>query len=269
MSVANRLFYDPTDANTIAASSTIGAYTLGADGTPISQTGGALDVNVASGSFSSNSDYAEDSAHTTGDEGKHLLAVRQDTLASSTNADNDYGSVKANAKGEIYMKDTDVLAALAAGVDISDGGGSITVDAAQLDIDDLNATDDAVAAWAHDGTGTAITSTGGALDVNIASGATIDLDDSLADTAIENTATAVSLVAVNVVSSALPNRKWLYLANNDNKELFFGKTGVTVANGFPMGAQEKFEFRIGPSVTPQIIGGPGSSNQDLRVMELS
>lgn len=50
---------------------------------------------------------------------------------------------------------------------IGDGGGSITVDATQLDIDDLNATDDAVAAWAHDGSGNAISSTGGSLNVNL------------------------------------------------------------------------------------------------------
>lgn len=40
-------------------------------------------------------------------------------------------------------------------VSIDDGGNSITVDAVQLDVDDLNATDDAVQAHLYDNTGTA------------------------------------------------------------------------------------------------------------------
>ena len=118
------------------------------------------------------------------------------------------------------------------------------------------------------GDGTPITETGGAIDVNIASGS-VDADDSLADTAIENTATSVSTTAVNIVTSALANRKWVYLYNNGNKALFFGKTGVTTANGFPMYSDTSLELRIGPSVAPQIIGGTGASSEDLRVMELS
>lgn len=54
---------------------------------------------------------------------------------------------------------------------IGDGGGSITVDALDLDIRDLTAATDSVSSWTHDGTGTAITSTSEngdqALDVHI------------------------------------------------------------------------------------------------------
>lgn len=206
-------------------------------------------------------DYAEDSAHSSGDVGAFILAVRQDSLASSTSADGDYGALKLNQKGELYIHDTDVLAALA---------GNLTVIATNLDIRDLVAATDSVSSWVKDGSGNAITSSGGALDVNIqSSDITFDIDDDLCNVAIENTATAVSTSAINVVSSALANRKFLALANEGNKILYFGKNGVTTSNGFPLYMREKAMFRIGASVAPQIIGAAGSSNEDLRVMELS
>lgn len=57
-------------------------------------------------------DYAEDSPASSGDVGLFTLLVRQDTLAISTTTDGDYGAFKSNAKGELYVKDTDVLAQL-------------------------------------------------------------------------------------------------------------------------------------------------------------
>lgn len=49
--------------------------------------------------------YAEDSAFTDGDVGAFVLAVRQDTLASSTSATGDYGAFKQTALGELYVHD--------------------------------------------------------------------------------------------------------------------------------------------------------------------
>lgn len=281
MSVTNRLVFDPTSAD---VTSSVGAYIrAGTDGdligsetlnslewlrvasaivdsagNEVAVTANALDVNIASGSLLLDGYFDEDAAHTSGDIGIHNLAVRQDTLASSTSADGDYGSMKQNAKGELYVKDADVLAELA---------GGIVVSATDLDIRDLDSTSDSVAAWLSDGSGNAIGSTGGSLDVNVTN--TIDVDDGLANTAIENTATAVSTTAVNVVSAALASRKYMYLANLGNKDLYFGKTGVTVANGFPLFPGEKMQARIGSAVAAQVIGGTGASSEDLRVMELS
>ena len=56
--------------------------------------------------------YAEDSAHADGDVGAFVLAVRQDTLASSTSADGDYGSFKQTALGELYVHDASANATL-------------------------------------------------------------------------------------------------------------------------------------------------------------
>lgn len=258
MSVTARLVFDPTDADSIAASHSVGAFVrAGTDGDligsqtlnslewlntagPITDSAGnevavtsnALDVNIASGSIVIGSDKAEDSAHSSGDVGSYSLSVREDTLATSTDADGDYQSMKSNSLGALY------------------------VDASQFDIN----------ANMQAGDGTDITQTGGALDVNIASG---DLDDNLANVAINNTATAVSTSAVNVVTTALAGRKWLYVANEGNKSLYFGETGVTTANGFPLHPGQQSEFRIGASIAPQVIGGAGASSEDMRVMELS
>lgn len=57
--------------------------------------------------------YAEDSAHVSGDLGSFSLLVRQDTLASSTSADGDYGAFKSNAAGELYVADSAARTSLA------------------------------------------------------------------------------------------------------------------------------------------------------------
>jgi hypothetical protein len=46
---------------------------------------------------------AEDAAHSSGDQGIQMLAVRQDTLSSSVSADGDYGSLKLNSDGRLYV----------------------------------------------------------------------------------------------------------------------------------------------------------------------
>lgn len=60
-----------------------------------------VDVTVTSGA-----DKAEDSVHTSTDVGAYVLAVRQDTLASSVSADGDYASFKVDALGALYVRPT-------------------------------------------------------------------------------------------------------------------------------------------------------------------
>lgn len=62
----------------------------------------------------SDAEFAEDSAHSDGDTGLHMLAVRQDTLASSVSADGDYASLKVDADGELYVTDEAARASLSA-----------------------------------------------------------------------------------------------------------------------------------------------------------
>jgi hypothetical protein len=75
-----------------------------------------VDANGAlyvAGSFSSNSEYNEDAAHTTGDTGTFVLAVRNTAQAALTSTDGDYSPIAVEDTGAVQ---------------ISDGGNSITVD---------------------------------------------------------------------------------------------------------------------------------------------
>lgn len=314
-SVSGYLGFDPTDADSIAASAKIGSYLIGAsDGSVIGNVGDALKVSISSVDFSY--DYAEDSAHSSGDVGAFMLAVRQDTLANSTSADGDYAAFKLNQKGELYVHDTDVLAKLNGSivvtatdldirnltfatdtVDISgssvsisgsvavtqstspwvigDGGGSITVDGtvelgatslAALETIELGAT--TLAALES----ITVQNGSGASAVNIQDGGnsiTVDfIDPDLADTAIQNTATAVTATVGPIVASALANRKDVFVANMGANIVYFGKSAVTAANGFPLFKNEKIQARIGSSVAPGVICDTGKT-ANIRVMELS
>lgn len=333
MSVSGYIGFDPTDANSLAASANIGAYVragtdgdligsetlnslewlrvsgpiIDSQGNEVGVTSNALDVNIAAASGLAI--FAEDSAHSSGQDGQHVLAVRQDTLAASTDTDGDYSSFKVDSLGRLYVTDGQVLAELQGGISIDDGGGSITVDAVdldirdlsaaqdnvaisdgtdtlainadgsvnitdnggsitvdatQLDIDDLNATDDAVSAWLKDGSGTSITSTGGALDVNIASG---DIDDDLANTAMEHGATSVTSTA-GAIATPLANRKHLFLHNEGSSIVYLGKDGtVTSSTGFPLYKNEKIYMRLGASLSPFAVTAAGTG--DLRRFEAS
>ena len=234
-SVTSRLQYDPT---TPASGSIVGAYILDADGNEINAAN-PLEVNLA---------------------GVTDLDIRDLTHVSD--------SVKVG-------DGTDFLAIAADGsIAVTDNGGSLTVDgtvtvtATQLDIDDLNATDDAVAAWLSDGSGNAIGSTAGALDVNIASGF-VDADDSLANTAINAAAVAVSTSLIDVVASPLSGRKWIALSNEGNKSVFIGTTADTAATGFPLHPGMQSVWRIGATPALKIIGETGASSEDVRYLELS
>ena len=101
---------------------------------------GALRVN-ATVNVDALSDYAEDSAHTTGDIGGYVLAVRQDTLAASVSTDGDYASFKVDAVGSLYTKDSDA-AALLTTIDavldtIKVDTGAMVVDLAAIEVEQL------------------------------------------------------------------------------------------------------------------------------------
>lgn len=121
---------------------------LAADGDYIPLTTDATGALRTATAVTINSEKAEDSAHVSGDIGSYVLSVRQDTLATSTDADGDYASFKVNALGALYTNVTN--AAGASAVNIQDGGNSITVDgtvtvtATDLDIRDLTLAQDSV-----------------------------------------------------------------------------------------------------------------------------
>lgn len=273
MGVTNRLVFDPTDANSIAASSSIGAYMrAGTDGDLISSGDGSADnvantyegldtrgflygydatgdnwdrVQVENGAlkvdavFNADFDYVydEDTAHTTGDAGAYVMSVRVDSLA-------------AVPAGALAGTELDYQSF------ITGPNGELFVGGNQFDIDDLDANNDNVAI--SDGTDT--------LEINSDGSINVKTD---VFTAINNGATAVSTTAVDIVASALTDRAQLWLANEGNKSLYWGEPGVTTATGFPLHPGMQHIANVGAALTPEIIGGTGASSEDLRYMEFA
>lgn len=243
----DRLIFDTTNATTIADSDSIGAYLRASDGTLLTHTdvGGkkALDVRVAEGiNVEVDLNYVDDSV--TAHQGGTW------TIDSITNA------VTVNQGTSPWV--------------IGDGGGSITVDAVDLDIRDLTAASDSVASWTKDGAGNSINSTSNALNVYVTgSGALTVNDAALANTAIA--AAAETLDAANtaqdIVASPLSNRKYLWVYNNDNQKMFIGQSGVTSANGFPVSPGSYIELRAGAAVDIEFVSS--KLNHEIRTLEIS
>lgn len=88
----------------------VGAVDSSGNWKPLSlNAAGELKVNA---NVTFTAEHNEDDPAISGDAGIFTLLVRQDTLASSTSADGDYGAFKSNALGELYVRDTSVLAQL-------------------------------------------------------------------------------------------------------------------------------------------------------------
>lgn len=187
-----------------------------------------------------------------------------DTLASSDTVgavlfDQISGETAAiNASRELATKDADVLAQLISGV---------TVSATNLDIRDLTAVSDSVAAHMMDGSGNALSSTTGSLNVNVTN--TIDSDEALANTAIKTVAEVVGVAAAQILDGAdlLADRKYVSIFNNSSKLIYIGPAGVTAANGYPIYGNVELTARIGAAVAVHAIGA--GANLDLRTLQLS
>lgn len=232
------------------------------DGTDITQTGGALDVNIAGGSITvtENDVYAEDSAHTTGDDGTFNLSIRIDDISVDNSAltagtNGDYQGFFTNDKGELYVKATDTDALLTTIDSVLD---SILTDTNALVVD-LAAIE------------TELLDQGTTLDSieTILSGTVTVSDAALANTAIANAANtlAVASTAEDVVASPLTNRKYLYVYNNDNRKIFIGASGVTEANGFPISPKAYMELRAGAAIDIEWTGPDAGA--EIRTMEMS
>lgn len=236
---------------------------------------------------------AEDSAHTTGDIGSYVLAVRADTRPTNANtsADGDYASLFVNTNGELYVKATDSDALLTT---IDADTSSIATDASTIagDTTSIDATLTALSkaedaahssgdqgimslAVRNDTLASLVDTDGdyaplqvdadGALYVNVATGS----DDSLADTAILQVAETVGTTVGQIIDAGdeLASRKYVMLFNNGNRDMYVGATGVTTGDGFPLPPGAILEMRLGSSVDLYAIAD--AAGQDLRTLQLS
>jgi len=304
----HKLVFDATDADSIAASSNVGAYLRASDGTLLTHTdvGGkkALDVRVAEGiNVEVDLDAADDSVaawlsdgagnaiSSTGgalhisDAGGSLtvdatnLDIRDlafatdkvDVSGSSVSITGDVNVTQGTSPWVVSATNLDIrdLAFATDKVDVTGSDVTATVTATDLDIRDLSAAQDSVESWLHDGTGNAITSTTGFLDVNIASGTVAVTDVALANAALKAVAETVTTTSAQIVDGAdeLAARKYLLLYNNGNKNVFIGESGVTTSSGFPLPPGSILEARIGAAVDVHAVAQAGSQN--VRTLQLS
>lgn len=265
MAVTTRLVFDVTDADTIAASSSVGAFVRAADGTLIGHVSDALKVNFTNSSLAVTATDLDIRDLTSASDS--IAAVQSGTwnigtLGTITNVvhvDDNSGSLTVDGTVAATQSGSWTVAATQSGT------WSATVTATDLDIRDLNATSDAVAAYVKDGSGNAIGSTSGALNVYM-SGGSIDVQNE-ANTAIENTAASVTTTSAALLSSQLANRKFMFVQNLGSKLTYIGKPGVSAANGMQLAPGMIFEFELGPALSLHAVSQAGT--QDVRVMELS
>jgi len=226
------------------------------NGTAITETSGALDVNIASSDIQIDVDlvHTEDSVRL-GD-------------------------------GTSFFTSTTVGADI--GLDVNLINASIAVTATDLDIRDLSASQDNVAI--SDGTDTLAVSADGSIN-SVVSATDLDIRDldynsdsvevyqgtdpwvvsdaALANTAIANGSTTLSVAstAEDIIASPLSNRKYLFVYNSDNRTMYIGASGVTESDGFPISPGSYVQMRAGAAVDIEFVSPKVS--HEIRTLELS
>jgi hypothetical protein len=194
MSIAKQqLWYDATDADTIADSDRVGAVVLSDDGTSITHHTVGSDEGLDVYLLNANIEVTQGTDPWIIGDGGNSITVDAVDLDIRDLA---FATDKVDVSGSEVSLDAATLAALETitveqGTSpwvIGDGGGSITVDAVDLDIRDLSAAQDSVASHLFDGAGTALTSTlvgaDQALDVNVVGGVNVEVDLSHVDDSV-------------------------------------------------------------------------------------
>lgn len=257
----------------------IGAFLLDAAGTALTSTlnGGkqSLDVNVTNPlEIDVGINAADDSV------ASWTMDGSGNAIGSTSGALNTYLT---NASIAVTANNLDIrdLAFATDKVDVSGSSVSISgtvavtqstspwvVSATDLDIRDLAAATDSVSAWTKDGSGNAIGSTSGALNVYLTGSGTVTTNDAaLANTALLNTQKNVTTTTGALLASQQSGRKYLYVQNLGDKSIYVGASGVTTSNGLRISAGAIGEFRFGAAQSLHAVAASGT--QDIRLMEAS
>lgn len=250
-------------------------------------------------------DYAEDSAHVSGDVGLFTLLVRQDTLAASTSTDGDYGAFKSNNLGELYVHDTDVKAQLVSAnstlTNIKSDTAAIVVSTASIDtksttiasntgttatntgtiastLTALSKAEDAVHSSGDQGI-QALAVRKDAQGSNAADGDYTSVQTwsegslkvvDVANGAILQQQVAVSTTAAQVPAANLASRKSLMLQNTGSSKVWIGSATLTstgAASGIELPANSFMELECGPAVA--VFAKTNAGSGQLNVLEMA
>lgn len=270
-----QLVFDVTDANTIGDSDSVGAFLRSSDGTLLthSTVGGkeALDVSIADGvNVEVDLSHIDDSIRL-GD-GTSFFTSTSENGDISLDVHISNTSIAATQSGVWDIGTVTTLTGITNDVNIADGGNSITVDAVNLDIRDLQFATDQVQIGNASGVADfgAGATTAQTLRVAMASDTSITTSDAaLADNAILSAAADLTLAgtAEKVVTSNLAARKYLFVHNKDNRDMYIGGSGVDKDNGFPLSPKASIELRAGAAV--DVYYDSEKTGHIIRTLELS
>lgn len=265
----DRLVFDTTDADTIAASDSVGAYVRGSNGVLIDTvTIASVDRLAVDATLKDGAGTALTSTLLSGKQALDVnmvnnISVDIDGVYNvSTNPTPDSAGMIAHVRNATVGAAQQTFR--------STGGQPISDDVVGANIFALDVNSFGMAwdgsAWDR------LTSTSGNLNVNInaATGTVTVTDAALANTAISAAANVLDTAdtAEAAVASVLSNRKYLWLYNNDNTRVFIGGAGVTAADGFPVSPGSYMEMRAGAAVPVNFIGQSGKTPQ-IRTLQLS
>lgn len=203
-----RLLFDPSAP---ADGPNIGSYLIGSGGTVISETGTALDVNIDGATGLAI--FAEDAAAAGGADGQSVLMVRQDTLATDTSTDGDYSWFKGNAKGELYVIDSDGNALLTT-IDADTGAiltdtNAMVVDLAAIEVlitagnVDLAAMEVLLTSIDADTSSIAVDTAAMVVDLAAIEALLITIDADTSSIAVDTAAMVVDLAAIEVLLTSI------------------------------------------------------------------
>jgi hypothetical protein len=278
-----KLVFDTTSAGTILDSDSVGAFVRSSDGTIITHTTNdtkeGLDVNVINDSIEVTAenldirDLTHDSDSVKVGDGTDFLAINED---GSINITDNGGSLTVDAEN-LDIRDL-TAASDSVAAHLADGAGtaltSTLVDDKQaLDVNivegvnvevDLSHEDDSVALG--DGTNLLTSTTIGddiGLDVNVIN------NPATANAAIKSTAGSLTAAgtAQKVVATNLAARKFLFINNTFNRNIFIGGNDVSVSNGFPLSPGAAIELLAGANV--DVYFDSTTTGATIRNLELS
>ena len=275
----HQLNFDPAESDDYDV---VGAYLRASDGTLLTHTGSALDVNIKTSdiAIAVDLDHTEDSIRlgdgtsfftSTSENGDIALDVHlSNTSILVTAADLDirdlsFATDSVDVSGSEVSLDAATLAALETitveqGTSpwvIGDGGGSITVDAADLDIRDLTHVSDSMKIG--DGTDFLGIESDGSINVN-------SVEQGYSSCNYESVTVTTS--ATDLLTTELANRKEITLQNTGAKDIYIGcDASVTVANGIKVPKGATADFKFGPSINVHAIADGG--NSEFRILELA
>lgn len=256
------------------------------DGTQLTQTGGALDVNIASGSLSIQADLDGVFNGATNTDPDNVGVIHHSRAASigdaqqieRTTAAVPASSVAAAAFANANAQDVNSFGLWFDGTDFQspnidattrdvqvDVTNDVTVTATDLDIRDLSAAQDNVAI--SDGTDTLAINADGSINTNLAGSAFVDDRLKVVDCFDSIAVSSPVLAAATATDvTAVANQTFLEIQNEGNQPVYLGPSGtVTAATGICIPCGGTWSGKACGTVA--LISTPGTAAGDVRIAQ--